>query len=221
MATEREGSSYTTAKWSCQAPKSVNRRRLCVSTSCSYGLNVECKNLNPNTILYVLLITQFEVSRFTCLNIKQPFISSWTYCPSNHGRRLRLSLAWHTRKQQTQSTYKGYIIPTPQLFLHCPSPIISLPGYNIRVPQQQVWVPFLNPTLFSIIKREKDLPWSTLPPVLQPGCLGHPCDPETERESKGESRYPTPHPQRCGAQRPGRASNPAQLLLLLSTPNWF
>lgn len=91
------------------------------------------------------------------------------------------------------------------------------------MPQQQVWVPFLNPTLFSIRKREKDLPWSTLPPVLQPGCLGHPCDPETERESKGESRYPTPHPQRCGAQRPGKASNPAQLLLLLllSTLNRF
>lgn len=173
-------------------------------------LNVECNNLSSNTLSYVLQITQFEVISFTCINIKQPFISSRTYSPNNHARRLRLSLAWHTRKQQTQSTYKGYTIPTPQLFLLCPSPIISLPGYNIRVPQQQVWVPFLNPTLFSIIKREKDLPWSTLPPVLQPGCLGHPCDPETERESKGESRYPTPHPRRCGAQRPGKASNPAQ-----------
>ncbi|KAA8590836.1 hypothetical protein FQN60_001779 [Etheostoma spectabile] len=64
---------------------------------------------------------------------------------------------------------------------------------------------------------EQDLPWFTLPPVWQPGCLGHPCDPETQRESKGESRYPTPHPQHCGAVRPGEASNPPQLLLLLHT----
>lgn len=112
MATEREGSSYTTAKWSCWTPEAVNRRHLCLSTSCSYGLNVECKNLSPNTILKVLQITQFEAIHFTCINIKQPFISSRTYCPNNHSRRLCLSLAWHTRKQQTHSTYKGYIIPT-------------------------------------------------------------------------------------------------------------
>lgn len=62
------------------------------------------------------------------------------------------------------------------------------------------------------------MPWSTLPPIWQPGCPGHPCDPETQRESKGESRYSTPHlPPHCGAERPGKASNPPQLLLLLHT----
>lgn len=124
MATEREGSSYTTAQWSRWAPAAVARRHLCVSISCLYGLNVECKYLGL-ILSYASQITQFEVIRVTCAIIKQSFFACRTHPPNNHVWRLRLSLAGHTREQQTQSTYKGYIIPThPQLFLHCPSPII-------------------------------------------------------------------------------------------------
>ena len=146
----------------------------------------------------------------------------WTPCRPNKHICCPLRLfpqpgMTHKKKAQSQSTYKEYIIP-PFLHLHCPSPILFLcqaatQGCHNR---KEMWVPFLNLTLFCILKKKKDLPWITLPPVWQPGCLGHPCDPETQRESKGESRYPTPHPpQRCGAERPGEASNPPQLLLLL------
>lgn len=120
----------------------------------------------------------------------------------------------HKKTAQSQSTYKVYII-TPSCFIAHPPFFLCQATTQECHNRKEMWVPFLNPTLFCIIKKEKDLPWSTLPPVWQPGCLGHPCDPETQRESKGESRYPTPHPQRCGAQRPGKASNPTQLLLLL------
>lgn len=124
-------------------------------------------------------------------------------------------LAWGTRKQHRSNPQR---VHNP-LLLHCPSPILSLPACNTRLPQQRGGVgAIFTLTPFCIIKKKggKDLPWSTLPPVWQIGCLGHPCDPETQRESKGESRYPTPHPLlHCGAERPAEASDPPQLLLLL------
>ncbi len=50
-----------------------------------------------------------------------------------------MSIPWpgmtHKTTAQSQSTYKGYIIPS--LLLHCPSPILSLPGYNTGLPQQK------------------------------------------------------------------------------------
>lgn len=128
MATEREGSSYTTAPWSQPAPAAVARRHLCVSISCLYGLNVECKNpgTGPGTFICIANHTVWgDLCHMWQLSNRQSFIACRTHPPNNHVWRLRLSLAGHTREQQTQSTYKGYIIPThPQLFLHCPSPII-------------------------------------------------------------------------------------------------
>lgn len=98
-----------------------------------------------------------------------------TLCMSSSG------LAWDKKPVYSQSTYKGYIIST----IHLPSYAHPLFFLCQAITQdchnrKEMWVPFLNPTLFCIRKKkEKDLPWSTLPPVWQPGCLGHPCDPET------------------------------------------
>lgn len=155
-----------------------------------------CKNLGPSSVLYASQITQLDGIRFTSATIKQSSSSCRTHPPNNHVWNLRLSLAWHTREQQTQSTYKGYIIPNhpPSSSFTAHPPLFSLPGYNIRVPQQQVWVPFLNPTLFSIIKKGKGFAMVHSASCIAAWLSGAPMWPwDTEREQGWES-LPNPPP---------------------------
>lgn len=190
--------------------------------------SVECRNSILSTVFLKCIprhtVFSFRIIYFTYKNIRLK--TSIQSCPallvlltSTSVAPHVYSPAWHdTQENSTEPIHLQRVHNTP------PSSSTAHPPFFLCQAatqdchnRKEVWVPFLNLTLFCIIKKEKDLPWSTLPPVWQPGCLGHPCDPETQRESKGESRYPTPHPppQHCGAERPGEASNPPQLLLLL------
>lgn len=126
LADEETWSRKTPLKWPLREKEAVTQQLrgaiehpgqstdvICVSTTRVHMDSMwSAKTLMP-ILFYMHYESQFEAIRFTCINIKQSFISCGTYPPNNHTRCLRLSLAWHTREQQTQSTYKGYIIPTP------------------------------------------------------------------------------------------------------------
>lgn len=177
-----------------------------------------------SSVLYASQITQLDGIRFTCATIKQSFSSCRTHPPNNHVWNLRLSLAWHTREQQTQSTYKGYIIPNhpPNSSFTAHPPLFSLPGYNIRVPQQQVWVPFLNPTLFSIIKKGKRICHGPLC-LLYCSLVVWGTHVTLRHRERARVRVVTQPPTLGAVERRGLVRPPIQplLLLLLSTLNWF
>lgn len=148
------------AKKSERAWGVLRNSKRCVSC----GLDMEARN----SILCAVFFNEEQMLHFsvpdksiwTCSGqhhstVKQSFIPWTAYLPNNHigcPLHLFLGLACCTRKQQ--STYTGYIITPP--FKHCPSPILSLPGYYTRVPQQRgVLVPFLNPALLCIKEKGK------------------------------------------------------------------
>lgn len=54
-------------------------------------------------------------------------VAPHVYCP-----------AWHdTQEKSTGPIHLQRVHKTPPFLLHCPSPILSLPGYNTRLPQQK------------------------------------------------------------------------------------
>lgn len=124
------------------------------------------------------------------------------------------SMAWHdTQESSREPIYLQRVHNTPSSTPAHPSFFLCQATTQDCHNRKEMWVPlFESNSLLHYKKRKRICHGPLCLPVWQPGCLGHPCDPETQRESKGESRYPTPHPspQHCGREAwQGLQSTPA------------
>lgn len=123
------------------------------------------------------------------------------------------SPAWHDTQKtaQSQSTYKGYMIP-PLLTLHCPSPILSLPGYNTDCHNRKgnVGAIFKSNSLLHY-KKGKGFAMVHSASCMAAWLSGAPMWPwDTEREQGWESLpNPPPSPQWSAEACWGLQSTPA------------
>lgn len=122
----------------------------------------------------------------------------------------------HKKAAESQSTYKGYIIPPPPL-LPIPHSFSARLQHKTATTEKEMWVPFLNLTLFCIIKK-KGKGFAMVHSASLYGSLvvwgTHVTLRHRERARVRVVTQPPTLLHSTVEERPGKASNPAQLLLL-------